>query len=518
LLQSAAVIGKDVPVELLEAITDLAADQLPRGLTDLQAAEFLYETRLFPDREYTFKHALTHEVAYGSLLHEARRALHARIVEAIERIHADRLFEHVERLAHHAVRGEAWEKAVAYLRRSGTKSVDRSAYREGVAYLEQALGALRRLPETRERLMEAIDLCFEARSAIWAVGKLPRVREFVQEAERLARQLDDPLRLGWAGVYTSHYLWIMGNPTAALESAVQAEDYGERMTDLRLRLGARYYRGVSHLALAEYRRAEEIFAELAQALKGEIGRERLGITGYPAVLVPAYWAWALAERGAFDEAIARCEQARRLGETLDHPFSLGFPYWHSGYIYALKGEPDEALRALDRAAVLTREMGSLSPGVTWCRGYALAGRPEGLRLLRDTVPEFERIEFGIYHALAAVHLGEACVVAGEVSEARSAGERALALARERRQRGYEAYALRLLGEIAAVSTPRDAREAETRYREALALAQSLSMRPLAARCHVGLARLLEAKGQRDAAAAESGIGAQMMREMEMRGL
>jgi tetratricopeptide (TPR) repeat protein len=290
------------------------------------------------------------------------------------------------------------------------------------------------------------------------------------------------------------------------------------MTDLRLRLGARYYRGVSHLALAEYRRAEEIFAELAQALKGEIGRERLGITGYPAVLVPAYWAWALAERGAFDEAIARCEQARRLGETLDHPFSLGFPYWHSGYIYALKGEPDEALRALDRAAVLTREMGSLSPGVTWCRGYALAGRPEGLRLLRDTVPEFERIEFGIYHALAAVHLGEACVVAGEVSEARSAGERALALARERRQRGYEAYALRLLGEIAAVSTPRDAREAETRYREALALAQSLSMRPLAARCHVGLARLLEAKGQRDAAAAESGIGAQMMREMEMRGL
>jgi class 3 adenylate cyclase/tetratricopeptide (TPR) repeat protein len=516
LLQSAAVLGKDVPVELLRAITDLATEDLQRGLTHLQAAEFLYETRLFPDLEYTFKHALTHEVAYGSLLHETRRALHARIVEAIEQLHGDRLSEHVERLAHHAVRGEAWEKALAYLHQSGAKAVERSAYREAVAYLEQALGALRRLPETRERLAQAVDLCLELRSATWAVGGLARTRACVQKAEQLARALGDPLRLGWVAVYTSHYLWIMGNPTAALESAVQAENRGERLADVRLRLAACYYRGVSHTTLGEYARAEEIFSELARALEGGLGRDRLGITGYPAVLGPAYWGWALAERGAFGEAIARCEDARRLGEALDHPYSLGFPYWHLGYIYALKGEPDEALRALDRAAVLTREIGSTYPGVTWCRGYALAGCPEGLGLLRETVSAFERMEFGVYHALTAVHLGEACVLAGELSEARSHGEHALTLARERHQRGYEGYALRLLGEVAALSTPRDAQVAQTRYREALALADQLGMRPLAARCHLGLAGLLERTGQRDVALAESGIAAAMMREMGMR--
>jgi class 3 adenylate cyclase len=112
LLQSAAVIGKDVPFSLLQAITELADEELRRGLTHLQAAEFLYETSLFPDLEYTFKHALTHEVAYGSLLHERQRALHARIVEAIETLYSNRLIEQVERLAHHAARGEVWAKAL----------------------------------------------------------------------------------------------------------------------------------------------------------------------------------------------------------------------------------------------------------------------------------------------------------------------------------------------------------------------------------------------------------------------
>ncbi len=112
LLQSAAVIGKDVPFVLLHAIADLSEEELRRDLGHLQAAEFVYETRLFPDLEYTFKHALTHEVAYGSILQERRRALHARIVEAIEQLYQDRLIEQVELLAHHAFQGELWEKAV----------------------------------------------------------------------------------------------------------------------------------------------------------------------------------------------------------------------------------------------------------------------------------------------------------------------------------------------------------------------------------------------------------------------
>ena len=146
LLQTAAVIGHEVPLVLLQAVADLAEEALHRSLAQLQGAEFLYETRLFPEREYTFKHALTHEVAYGSLLQERRRALHARIVEALEGLSADRLTEQVDRLAHHAVRGEMWDKAVAYCRQAGAKAMTRSAYREAVAYFEQALAALRTAP------------------------------------------------------------------------------------------------------------------------------------------------------------------------------------------------------------------------------------------------------------------------------------------------------------------------------------------------------------------------------------
>src|SRR3954470_6784587 len=148
LLQSAAVIGKHVPSPLRQAIADGSEAQLQQGLARLQATEFLYETSLFPDLEYTFKHALTHEVAYGSLLHERRRALHARIVTASEVLYADRLAERVELLGHHAARGERWEQATHYLQQAGTKTAGRSAHHEAAAYFEQALAALGHLPRS----------------------------------------------------------------------------------------------------------------------------------------------------------------------------------------------------------------------------------------------------------------------------------------------------------------------------------------------------------------------------------
>ena len=157
LLQSAAVIGKDVRLGLLQAIADQSEEEISRGLFRLQAAEFLYETSLFPEVEYTFKHALTHEVAYGSLLQERRHVLHIRIVETIERLYPDRQGEHVELLAHHAARGELWEKAVEYLHQAGKKAVTRSAAREAIAYFEQALAALEHLPDGRQTVERAIE-------------------------------------------------------------------------------------------------------------------------------------------------------------------------------------------------------------------------------------------------------------------------------------------------------------------------------------------------------------------------
>ena len=144
LLQAAAVIGKDVPFAVLLAIAELPEEDLRRGLAHLQAAEFLYETSLFPDLEYTFKHALTHEVTYGGLLQERRRDLHARIVDAIETLHRDRLGEHIERLAHHALRGELREKAVHYLRQAGGKASARSALQDARGVVRAGAGCPRR--------------------------------------------------------------------------------------------------------------------------------------------------------------------------------------------------------------------------------------------------------------------------------------------------------------------------------------------------------------------------------------
>ena len=187
---------------------------LRRGLTHLQAAEFLYETSLFPDLEYTFKHALTHEVAYASMLQDRRRALHARIVEALETLYPDRLTEQVERLAHHAFRGEVWEKAVTYLRQAGAKALARSAYREAVTPLRAGTDGL---APTARHARE--DRARDRSSSRPSPGALPaeRAREglgYLQEAEGLARTLDDPRRLGWVSAYMSgHHLHTGGHVT-----------------------------------------------------------------------------------------------------------------------------------------------------------------------------------------------------------------------------------------------------------------------------------------------------------------
>ncbi|OFW30628.1 MAG: hypothetical protein A3H97_05785, partial [Acidobacteria bacterium RIFCSPLOWO2_02_FULL_65_29] len=169
LLQAAAVVGTDVPYSILKTILAGSEDDLQRGLARLQAAEFMYEARLFPELEYSFKHALTHEVAYGSVLLERRNFLHAAIVDAIETLHADRLAEQVELLAHHATRGRVSEKAVSYLRQAGLKAAARSANREAIGYFEQALALLDAMPPTAESLSEALDIRIALGPALTAV-------------------------------------------------------------------------------------------------------------------------------------------------------------------------------------------------------------------------------------------------------------------------------------------------------------------------------------------------------------
>jgi class 3 adenylate cyclase/tetratricopeptide (TPR) repeat protein len=238
LLQTAAVIGIEVPFALLQAIADVPEAALHRGLTHLQAAEFLYETCLFPEPEYTFKHALTHEVAYRSLLRERRRVLHARLVEALEALASDRVAEQasgakglpagrqvpdqVERLAHHALWGEVWAKAVTYCQQAGARAFDRAACREAVVSFEQALQALAHLPEDSDTRVRAIELRLALGTALSQLGEHRRRLALLGEAEALARAVDDRARLARVLGQMAQGLMVTGDPDGAMAAGQQA--------------------------------------------------------------------------------------------------------------------------------------------------------------------------------------------------------------------------------------------------------------------------------------------------------
>jgi class 3 adenylate cyclase/tetratricopeptide (TPR) repeat protein len=501
LLQAASVIGKEVPLMLLEAIADVPEDSLRRGLTHLQAAEFLYETSLFPDLEYTFKHALTHEVAYASILQDRRRALHARIVEAIEVLYPDRLAEQVERLAHHAFRGEVWEKAVTYLRQAGAKALARSAYREAVTCFEQALAALHPLPDTRQKVERAIDIRLDLRQSLFPLGELATVLEYLREAEGLARTLDDPRRLGWVSAYMSgHHLHTGSHVMEVRTFAQRVEAIAETLGDAPLHIAAQYYLAAASYLSGDYRATEHVCRNLMQSLHGQRTHERFGLAVFPAVMSRAYLACALAERGVFDEGDAHGQEAIRIAEALVHPFSVVVGCLDLAYHKSVRGELSQAARLLEHAVAQGREWNITghTPIAMAALGhvYAWSGRiGEGVSCLQQALTAYESAGIGSHHSLSVVQLGEAYLLADQVENARAYATRAVTLARGRGERGNEAWALRLLGEIASHHTRPDEAAAAAHYGAAMTLASELDMRPLVAHCHLGLGRLYRQTGK-----------------------
>jgi tetratricopeptide (TPR) repeat protein len=517
LLQAAAVIGKDVPYPLLQAIAELREEWLRQGLADLQTAELLYETSLFPDLEYTFKHALTHEVAYESLLQERRRALHARIVTAIEGLYHDRLAEQAERLAHHAVRGEVWDKAVTYLRQAGLKATARSAHREAVAYLEQALGALGHLSEQRETLEQAVDLRLDLRTSLYGLGERERMIDHLRQAETLAAALDDPRRRLRVASDMTAYLYSLGDHRRAVESGERALAVALELGDLAVQVQVTERVGRGHAFLGNYRAAIEYFARDAALLVGESIHERFGMATFPAATGRAWLAYCFAELGEFAEGVGHGQDAIHFAEAVNDPSSIATIHQMVGRSYAAKGDYDRAIPLLEHslAVCCTAPVPVFLPGSAACLGYTYvaAGRiGEGLRLLEEAA---SIRSFGNQRSFGVAWLGEAYLLCGRETEARAAGERALALSRQYQERNQEAAALRLLGVIAAHANPPDVEQAEARYCEALAIAEELGMRPLAAHCHLGLGTLYQKVGRDAEAQAELTTAAEMYRAMEM---
>ena len=520
LLQAASVIGKDVSLGLLEAVVERPESELRQSLARLQAAEFLYETRLFPEVEYTFKHALTHEVTYGGLLRERRRELHARIVHAIETLYRDRLGEQIERLAHHAFHGELWKAAVEYSRQAGGRALGRSAYREASTAYEQALRTLEHLPETRQNTEQAIDLRFALRTALLPLGEFGQIAEVLQIAERLASALGDHHRQARASIYVGVSHYARSEHEAALHSLRRAHALAEALGDVGIQAVADNYLGYVQSARSDFIQGAEFLRRAKDALTGNLVNQRFGQVMLPSIMSRAFLAWSLSHIGEFETALEIGEEGLLLAESAGQPADVLIATWGAGVAYARRGRAERAILLLERSLDVCRRVGLPMYlhyiGAALGSAYALGGDIDhAINILEDTVAHDRRVGVMPHHALTLASLGDTYVMAGRFDDAAAQATQALAIARAGKEPGHEAYALRLLGEIVRHQPAPNVETARRHYHDALALATELAMRPLVAHCHLGLGKLYRRTGKREQAQEHLTTATTMYREMGM---
>ena len=433
-LQTAAVIGPAVPWSLLHAVTDLAEGALASSLGRLQTAEFLYEASLFPEVEYTFKHALTQEVAYGSLLQERRRALHARVVEAFESLHPDRLEEHTAWLTHHAFRGECWSKAAGYLR----------------------------------RLESPVSVSLDA--VLTPGPESPAYLWWTAEHERAVR--------------------------AGLRDVAVGVDFGN--FPLRVvgafRLGQAYHSLGDYQAALEHLRlvVEVLEGDLARDPLGMAGLPSVFARAWMACCLAERGEF----QAAFaigQEALAIAEAAEHAYTLAVAGFGLG-----TAHVIRGDAEPAIAVLGRGLAVAQMAQAPHLIPllAAPLGRACALAGdHARAVELLEHALERARAHRFAANPPRWLTWLGEALLAAGQVDRAAALGEQAVELARRQRERGHEGWARLLEAEVAARRAPEDVAAVERAARQAVEIAEPAGMRPLLARACLVLGDALARAGR-----------------------
>jgi tetratricopeptide (TPR) repeat protein len=520
LLQIAAAVGRHVPFSLLRAIADLPDEALRGALDRLQAAEFVYETGLFPELECSFKHALTQDVTYGSMLHERRRELHAKIVEAIEALYQDRLSEHVELLAHHAMRGELGKKAASYLFQSGIKSARRSVPNHAQASFEQALNQLKALPSSRQNLELSLEAHLELRAVLVILGETRKSLHHLREAQAIADTLGDERALGYACALLSSSNVHHAELEDALVNATRALTIAQSVGDSTLKIIAETYVVQMHYYRSEYERVIELATASLAAVPDRPVYFATSIPG--PIFVRGWLLRSLAELGRFAEAVPHGQKMLQFAGSARSDYAAGLAHLAVGWCLVAQGEWPQARPHIVRGTADYRKGNvvlALPHGVAssaWLLAQigemteALACLHEGQNLLERGIGRGTIDQAGMdYH-----WLGRAALVLGRLDDARRLADRSLQCSPS--HPGYAAHALHLLGDIASCSGQLDADQGETHYRKALALAELRGMRPLIAHCHLGLGKLYQRTGNREQAREHLTIATSMYREMDMR--
>jgi len=524
-LQGAAAIGAEVSLEVLSAVVDVSGEGLRSSLRRLQAAELLQESgSTAAGNSVMFKHALTREVAYHSLPSNVRRDLHRRIVTAIEDMTLDSGPANIDRLARHAFEGELWRKAAAYFRQAGDKAMGSAAPREAGEYFQQALEALSRLTQSEQVKKDVIDLRLRMRDAFWLQLPASSMLDHLRAADAIAEEVQDRGRQGWIACYLCQYFWAVGDPDHALAEGERALAIGRAIDNQAVLAETNFYRGIVQLAIGDFRASVATLTETLEALKKVVAAgldfpsRRFALHG-PFIL-RSFLIRSLAELGEFREAIEMGKKAFDRDSDKVSPYASAAISGGLGLAYVRKGEPASAIPILENGLQLCRTYGlnNWIPTVAGTLGAAYVGVTrveEGVELLKEAIEHGDRLGLGASNSVWVIFLGDGLARAGRRTEALTVAGRGLELCRQRKERGYEAWALRLLGDICAGGDATERVAAKEHYGAALAIGGARGMRPLIAHCLLGLARLSGWAGETEAAGEQLGLASAAFNSLGM---
>jgi predicted ATPase len=504
LLQAASVIGKDVPFVLLRVVAEGSEEELRSGLNHLQAAEFLYEARLFPDLEFTFKHALTQEVAYNTVLLERRRALHERVAQAIEELFKQRLSDHYNELAHHYSRGGNVARAVDYLQRAGQQAVERSAYAEAIRQLSTAVALLETLPNTSERSRQELVLQMTLGPALMAIkgGGAPEVERLYTRARELCERVGEPselFRVLW-GVWYGHNL--RGEYQRARELGEQLLNLAQHIQDPDLLLEAHhalwailFYGGELPATRPHLEQGQRLYEP--QRHRSHAARYGGHDPGVCCHMVSGLSLWLL---GYPDQAVASSRASLDLAKQIDHPFSLAIALAFAAMVHHCRREAPLTHARAEAAITLATEQDfpQQLERARSLRGWALTvlGDAEGgIAQIRQALGSGATRDRPYNLAL----LAEASAYARQTTEGLETLAKALAMLAEGGVRWWEAELYRLRGELLLYSERRvqnAALTAEECFHQAINIARRQQAKSLELRAVMSLIRLWQQQGKR----------------------
>jgi class 3 adenylate cyclase/predicted ATPase len=454
-LHHLAIIGREFPLSLVRKVITQPEDELYRLLAALQSKEFLYEQPAFPEPNYIFKHALTQEVAYGTVLQDRRKALHERTAQALESLYSTKLEDHYSELAHHYSRSGNTKKAVEYLHLAGQQAVQRSANAEAISLLTAALELLKALPNVPERTQQELLLQTTLGPALMATKgyEALEVEKVYTRAVELCRQVDEPHQffLALGGLWT--FYLVRAKYQTARELGGQLLNLAQSVQDPTFLL-------LAHRALAE---PLFLLGELASArahLEQGIAlynlqqhRSLAFLYGFdPGVMCLNFAAFTLWHLGYPDQALKRSHEALIMAQELSHPPSLALTLCCAAELHQFRRESQLAQERAEAAVTLSTEQGfphQVAYG-TILQGWVLTEQrrgEEGIARMRQGLSSFRATGAEVQRTLHFSLLAEGYGKVGQPEEGLNALDEALAAVDKTGERFYEAELYRLKGTL-----------------------------------------------------------------------